>query len=82
MLIPKKQAPYTIVDFQPISLCDVTYKLITRVITNGFPDFLPLTISDSQSTLTPCRLITYNILIVFELLHAIRYQYALMGVWP
>jgi len=44
-LIPKKQRPDSISEFCPTSLCNVTYKLVTKVIANCLKPFLPKTLS-------------------------------------
>ena len=44
-LIPKKDKPRTFADFRPISLCNLLYKLIAKVIAGRIKPFLYLCIS-------------------------------------
>ena len=46
-LIPKIKNLKKVLDFRPISLCNVIYKLIARVVVNRLKKFLALTILDS-----------------------------------
>ena len=71
-LIPKKPDPNIIQEYRPISLCNVTYKLVIKVICNRLKPFLPNIIADTQSASTQGRLITDNILIAFKILHAMK----------
>ena len=46
-LIPKIKNLKKVLDFRPISLCNVIYKLIARVVVNRLKKFLALNIPDS-----------------------------------
>lgn len=48
-LVPKKNDPQTMADLRPISLCNVVYKIISKVLANRVKQILDGIISDTQS---------------------------------
>ncbi|KAL5557049.1 hypothetical protein UlMin_039285 [Ulmus minor] len=71
-LIPKVKNPIRITDYRPISLCNVIYKIISKMLSNRLQLVMDNVISEEQSAFIPGRLISDNAIIGFECLHAIK----------
>ncbi|KAL2933269.1 hypothetical protein RDABS01_016388 [Bienertia sinuspersici] len=71
-LIPKCSDPKYMKEFRPISLCNVSYKIISKTMANRLKPMLSSLISINQSAFVPKRLITDNALIGFEIFHAMK----------
>ena len=71
-LIPKVKQPRKVYDFRPISLCNVVYKLISKVLVNRLKIFLAMAIHESQSAFLSGRLISDNVLVAFETLYYLK----------
>lgn len=65
-LIPKVKSAFYVKDFRSISLCNVTYKLVSKVIVNRLRASMSSVIHDSQNALVKNRLIIDNIIVSFE----------------
>ncbi|XP_028805357.1 uncharacterized protein LOC114760258 [Neltuma alba] len=64
--------PQTIRDFRLISLCNVIYKVITKVISNRLRRFMPQVIAPNQCSFVQGRQSVDNIILTQEIIHSMH----------
>ncbi|XP_013678980.1 uncharacterized protein LOC106383417 [Brassica napus] len=66
-LIPKRVGADKLVDFRPISLCNVVYKVISKILARRLQDITPTMVSSTQSAFIKDRLLVENVLLATEM---------------
>jgi hypothetical protein len=69
-LIPKESNPSKFSHFCLISLCNSSYKILTKIIATRLTPLLTNLISENQSGFLKDKHITYNIVLVQEAIHS------------
>lgn len=71
-LIPKEEDSIKLDKFRPIALCNVIYKVISKVIANRLKPLLPMLISPEQSGYVEGRQIMDGIILLHEIIHTLK----------
>eukprot|EP00253_Pinus_taeda_P017956 PITA_17956 len=71
-LIPKGADSNTPEKYRPIALCNVIYKLISKVLANRLKPLLPLLISQEQTSYVEGRQIMDGIILSNEVIHSLK----------
>ena len=71
-LIPKIDNPLCVSQFIPISLCNVVYRIISKILVNRLKPLLKHCISMNQSAFIPGRQIIDNVIIAHESIHCLN----------
>ena len=74
VLIPKVKSPEKMSDFRLINLCNVMYKIISKMLANRLKLIVSQLISPYQSAFALGRLINDDVLVAYETLHAMHGQ--------
>jgi hypothetical protein len=72
VLIPKVDNPTSMKDLRPISLCNVLYKIVSKVLANRLKPFLTRYISFEQSAFVENRSILDNVMVAMETIHHMK----------
>ena len=72
VLIAKVSKPERMSQFRPISLCNVLFKIITKIMVIRLKKLMPKLIGPTQSSFIPGRLSADNIVVVQEAVHSMR----------
>lgn len=71
-LIPKVKSLTLVSEFRPVGVCNVIYKLVSKVLANKLKLLLPEVILVNQGVFILSRLITDNALVALELFHTMH----------
>lgn len=72
VLIPKVKTMKCISEYWPISLCNVLLKVVTKLVTNRIKMAIPFIIFENQSVFVPGRLMSDNVVTVFDLIYSLK----------
>lgn len=72
VLLPKVDRPESMRDFRPISLCNVIFKIITKLIANRLKQCMQYLIRPEQRSFIAGRQSSDNIIIAQEAIHTMR----------
>ena len=72
MLILKVDYPEMLKEFRPIDLCNVIYKIITKIITTRLKRHMDFLVVPNQCNFVLGRHSSENIVIVHEVIHSMR----------
>lgn len=64
--------PDLITQFRPIGLCNVVYKILSKIIVSRIQPLLPNLVGTEQASFVPGRNIIDNVVIVQEIIHSMR----------
>lgn len=79
VLLPKVHSAFKVDQFRPIALCNVVYKLITKIIVGRLRPLLDLIVHPSQAAFVPKRSIIDNIIINHEVMSYLKNRKGSIG---
>ena len=72
-LIPKKKRAYNFNHFRPIGLCNICYKVISKILVNRLRPLLNKMVDPAQVAFVPKRWIQENVVLAHEIVHSFKY---------
>ncbi|KAA3480211.1 reverse transcriptase [Gossypium australe] len=74
VLIPKVSNSQNMNQFRPISLCNILYKIISKMLVNRLQSMIHYCIDETQNAFVLGRIIPNNILVAYEILHFLKHK--------
>ena len=81
VLIPKITRPKSLGNYWPISLCNIVYKIVTKITVARLRPHLDKLVSPLQFAFFPSRTSVDNAIVVQELIHTISNKKGLGSIW-
>lgn len=75
VLIPKIDTPLKVTDFHPISVCNIIYKIISKLLAKRMQPLMSKIISNAQTAFIPGRDISDNVILLREIIHSFKKPY-------
>lgn len=72
VLIPKVEGAAKVGQFRPISVCNLIYKIISKILSIRMRPFIGRCVSNAQTAFVPGREISENIVLLREILHSFQ----------
>ena len=79
-LIPRVDSPESLRQFRPINLCNVAYKMVTKIIASRFRLLMPQLIAPTQCAFIKGRQGVNNVIIAQEVVHRMRNKIGKKGL--
>lgn len=79
-MIPKNDSPTYVTNYRPISLANVAYKVISKILVNRLQPFMDSLVSSSQTAFVLDKSIQENSILAQELFHTMKHKNGRKGV--